>query len=218
MESQVWPMSVLTVALPVLRVPQFVLTGPDHRRERPRRAVSSSSAPSGKNTTAAKAALPTPAHAGERTLSGTVPGGISCGVGSRPGDARRVMYLVASGTDTHAFKHSHTALDGHRMAHSTGCRDVWLLPALVSCNETTPRYAHTHTHLHCARRSLHASVPQFVVVAAVGHSTATTPRLRSARVGCSCYARRRRAAWPIASAAARCAARVRRFARARDAS
>ncbi len=68
MESQVWPMSVLTVALRVLRVPQLVPTGPDHRRERLRRAVSSPAAPPGKNTTAAKAALPTPAHAGERTV------------------------------------------------------------------------------------------------------------------------------------------------------
>jgi hypothetical protein len=76
------------------------------------------------------------------------------------GDARRVMSLVASGTGAHTFTLSHTALDGHRMAHSTGCRDVRLLPALVYCNETTPRYARTHTHLHCARRSLHASVPQ----------------------------------------------------------
>ena len=142
--------------------------------------------------------------------SGTVLGGISCNVGSCPGDARRVMSLVASGTDAHTFTHSHAALDGHRMAHSTGCRDVRLLPALVYCNETTPRYAHTHTHLHCARRSLHASVPQCVVVAAVGHNTATTPRLRSARMGCSCYARRRRAARQITSAAAaRCAAQAR---------
>ena len=87
---------------------------------------------------------------------GTVPGGISCNVGSRPGDARRVMSLVASGTGAHTFRHSHTALDGHRMAHSTGCRDVRLLPALVYCTETTPRYAHTHAYTalggHCMPR------------------------------------------------------------------
>ena len=76
MESQVWPMSVLKVALRVLRVPQLVLTKPDLRRERLRRAVISSAAPPGKYTTAATAVQPA-AHAGERTLSGTVPGGIS---------------------------------------------------------------------------------------------------------------------------------------------
>ncbi len=53
---------------------QLVLTGPDHRRERLRRAVSSSAAPPGKNTTTTAAVQP-PAHAGERTLSGTVPAG-----------------------------------------------------------------------------------------------------------------------------------------------
>jgi hypothetical protein len=151
----VWPMSVLKVALRVLRVPQLVLTKPDLRRERLRRAVISSAAPPGKYTTAATAVQP-PAHAGERTLSGTVPGGISCNVGSRPGDARRVMSLVASGTDAHTFTHSHAALDGHRMAHSTGCRDVGLLPALVYCNATTSRYAHTHAYTalggHCMAR------------------------------------------------------------------
>jgi hypothetical protein len=77
-----WRMSVLTAALRVLRAPQLVLNGPDHRRERLRRAVISSAAPPGKNTTAAaKAALPPPGYAGERTLSGTVQGGIPCHVG-----------------------------------------------------------------------------------------------------------------------------------------
>jgi hypothetical protein len=122
------------------------LTKPAHRCERLRRAASSSAASPEKNTTAAKAALPTLAHAGERTLSGTVPGGISCDVGFRPWDARRVMSLVASGTGAHTFTLSHAALDGHRMAQSTGCRDVRLVPALVYCNATFSRCARTHTH------------------------------------------------------------------------
>jgi hypothetical protein len=66
------------------------------------------------------------------------------------------MSLVASGTGAHTFTLSHTALDGHRMAHSTGCRNVWLLPALVYCTETTRRYAHTHAYTalggHCVPR------------------------------------------------------------------
>ena len=104
----------------------------------------------------AAAAVQPPAHAGERTLSGTVPGGISCDVGSRPGDVRREMSVVASGTDAHTLTHSHTALDGHRMAHSTGCRDVGLLPPLVYCNATFSRYEHTHAYTalggHCMPR------------------------------------------------------------------
>jgi hypothetical protein len=49
--------------------------------------VSSSAAPPGKITTAAKAALPPPVHAGERTLSGAVQGGISCYMGPHSSDA-----------------------------------------------------------------------------------------------------------------------------------
>jgi hypothetical protein len=65
MEYPVWPLSVLTVPSWVLRVPQLVLTGPDHRRELLRRAVSSSAAPPGKNTVAAALALQPLVHAGE---------------------------------------------------------------------------------------------------------------------------------------------------------
>ncbi len=125
MESQVWPMSVLTVALPVLRVPQLVLTGADRRRERLRRAASSSAAPPGKNTTAAAAVQP-PAHAGERTLSGTVPGGILCDVGSRPGDAF-LRNIRLGHTHTHTRTHTHT--HAHRYTHT---------------------HTHTHTHLQCS--------------------------------------------------------------------
>ena len=116
---------------------------------------------------------PRPLCSRERTRV-SAPGRAPCRAGYRatwalaPRDARRALPLVASGTDAHTFTHSHAALDGHRIAHSTGCRDVRLLHALVYCTETTPRYAHTHAYLHCARRSLHASVPQCVVVAAVG--------------------------------------------------
>ena len=92
------------------RSTQLIHNGPDHRRERLRRAVSSSAAPPGKNTTAAAAVQPR-AHAGERTLSGTVPSGIC----TRPGDARRAMSLVASGPDAHTRTLTRTLrLGGHR--------------------------------------------------------------------------------------------------------
>ena len=209
MESQVWPISVGTYgSIAGTQSTPVGTTGPDHRRERLRRAVSSSAAPPGKNTTAAKAALPTLAHAGERTV-GHRAGRDMCNVGSCPGDARCVMSPVASGTDAHTFTHSHAALDGHRIAHSTGCRDVRLLPALVYCTETTPRYAHAHAYTalggHCMPRC--RSVWWLPPLATV------LPRLHDYAVhgwGCSCYARRRRAARPITSAAAaRCAAQAR---------
>jgi hypothetical protein len=37
--------------------------------------------------------------------------------------------LTLTLTQAHAHTHTHTVLDGHCMARSTGCRDVWLLRA-----------------------------------------------------------------------------------------
>ncbi len=124
MESQVWPMSVLKVALRVLRVPQLVLTEPDLRRERLRRAVISSAAPPGKNMTAAAAVQP-PAHAGERTLSGTVPGGIPCRVGPHSSDA---TFCATSARDIHTHTHTHTHKHTLTLTHKL-CSTVtaWLV-------------------------------------------------------------------------------------------
>jgi hypothetical protein len=127
MESQVWPMSVLKVALRVLRVPQLVLTKPDLRRERLRRAVISSAAPPGKNMTAVAAVQP-PAHAGERTLSGTVPGGIPCHVGPHSSDATFCATSARDITHTHTQAHTHTHTHTHKHTH-TQCSTVtaWLV-------------------------------------------------------------------------------------------
>jgi hypothetical protein len=89
------PLSVVTVAWRVLRVPWLVLNGPDHRRERLRRAVSSM----GKQTTAAAAAQP-PAHAGERTLPGIVL--------SNPRWAARRIAVSLAVWATHAHQYTRT--------------------------------------------------------------------------------------------------------------
>ena len=108
----VWPMSVLAVAMRGLRDPLFYspnrTTGASGSV---RRAASSLAAPPGKSTTAAKAALPQPAHAGERTLSGTVQGGIPCDVGPHSSDA--FLHNIRLGsrlthTCTHPHTHTHT--------------------------------------------------------------------------------------------------------------